>query len=613
MANAFSLNIAVCIKQVPDSSGLRINPGTGNLDRSNAQNVINPYDLFALEAASDLKKSCGGTITAVCMGPPQAESALREALARGADKAVHVCGPAFSGSDTWATSLALASTVLLLDQVNLVLCGKQAVDGDTAQVGPGIAAHLNWPHIAFALRIRASENVLTGECSDDSGNFSASFPLPGVVTLSRGHYPLRRTSLQDWSKALQAQIRQLGPEEIGLEPDQLGIKGSPTRVRSIKTILFTKKTEFFRGSAAQAAEKIESFFRKKSSTPFAASPVRLPDPEKNCRIFVTGEIRKGRITPVTYELAAKALELSDEVSCGSALVFVTPASEIPVEVNPPPPADKVFVLQAPSAHPLDIVSLTAALADFFTHARPDIILGGATAWGRSLMPRLSVLLRTGLTADCTALTIDGKTGDLLQTRPAFGGNILATITCNRKPQMATVRPGVFKEAFAGHWPDQVCLPVPDSIIDSGITIMETSVPETPGNSLAGAAAVAAGGMGLGSDGFKLLEEFSILSGAAVGASRSAVDAGWAGLHCQVGQTGRTVQPALYMAFGISGAVQHLAGMQSSGFIISINRDPESAIFGVSDLAIIGDCKEILRALITRLRNRKNGSPEWKDS
>ena len=237
--------------------------------------------------------------------------------------------------------------------------------------------------------------------------------------------------------------------------------------------------------------------------------------------------------------------------------------------------------------------------------QPEIILAGATYLGRAFIPQVAAALKTGLTADCTAFAIDPDKRLLLQTRPAFGGNIMATIITPRTyPQMATARPGVFKPAPPAAAPAGEVIRVdlaaleqpPRSRFVGTVAEIKERVP------LSAAEVIVAGGRGLKeAKHFKLLEELADLLGGAVGATRAAVDAGWIPYAHQIGQTGKTVSPKLYIACGISGATQHLVGMQSSDVIVAINKDPQAPIFQVADVGLVGDLFEIVPALIQEIK------------
>ncbi|MCX5719781.1 MAG: electron transfer flavoprotein subunit alpha/FixB family protein, partial [Nitrospirae bacterium] len=239
--------------------------------------------------------------------------------------------------------------------------------------------------------------------------------------------------------------------------------------------------------------------------------------------------------------------------------------------------------------------------------QPEIVLAGATPIGRSFIPRVAARLGTGLTADCTSLEIDRDTRNLFQIRPAFGGNIMATILCpNNRPQMATVRPRVMKRGQYNENRAGEIIPVKAAGISSRTMVLETvkEISDIIVN-LQEADIIISGGRGLGNpQGFKLLEELAGLIGGAVGSSRAAVDEGWISYSHQVGQTGKTVCPKIYFACGISGAVQHLVGMQSSDIIIAINKNPEAPIFNVATFGIVGDLYEIIPLLIKKIKEMR---------
>jgi electron transfer flavoprotein alpha subunit len=244
--------------------------------------------------------------------------------------------------------------------------------------------------------------------------------------------------------------------------------------------------------------------------------------------------------------------------------------------------------------------------------KPEIVLCGATNIGRSLIPRVAVQIGTGLTADCTGLDIDKETGFLLQTRPAFGGNIMATIiTANNRPQMATVRHKVMKEAF----PDdtkkgqiiKVDLSKQDYFSRTKLLNFVEEIEETV--NLTEADIIVSGGRGIkGPENFSLIKDLAKALGGAVGASRAAVDSGWIPYSHQVGQTGKTVCPKVYVACGISGAIQHLVGMQSSDVIIAINKDPDAPIFKVASYGIVGDLLTVIPEIIKQIKTAKSPAP-----
>jgi electron transfer flavoprotein beta subunit len=251
------MHIIVCIKQVPDTTNVRINPETNTLIREGVECIVNPFDMYAIEEAIRLKEQRGGKVTAITMGPPQAESALREALSLGVDEAVLISNRAFAGSDTWATSLTLARAIDEIGNYDLVICGKQAIDGDTAQVGPGIAVHLRIPQITFVKKIEEiTDRTIRAERMMEEGYQIVESPLPVLLTVVKEINEPRLPSLRGKMRAKTAKIPVWGPEEVGLDPEHIGLKGSPTYVTKIFTPERKSSGKMFRGDAEEVVDQL---------------------------------------------------------------------------------------------------------------------------------------------------------------------------------------------------------------------------------------------------------------------------------------------------------------------------------------------------------------------
>ena len=271
-------------------------------------------------------------------------------------------------------------------------------------------------------------------------------------------------------------------------------------------------------------------------------------------------------------------------------------------------ADQVIVIEGPEYQQFTTDAYVNALTYVVEKYGPTTVMIGATPNGRDLGPRFSSRLRTGLTADCTSLDIDEETGNVAWTRPAFGGNLMATIMCpDHRPQCGTVRPGVFKKPEAGENKAEVIKEdfhvAPEEIRTTLLEVIKEAGGEIV--DLEGADVIVAGGRGVGGpEGFAPIKELADLLGGVVGASRAAVDSGWIAHSHQVGQTGKTVGPKLYVACGISGAIQHVAGMSSSDCIIAINKDEDASIFNIADYGIVGDLFEVVPALTAEIKKLK---------
>ena len=251
------MNIVVCIKQVPDTTNVRIDPETNTLVRTGVASIINPFDMYAIEEAIRLKEKFGGMITVITMGPPQAEDALREAISLGADEAVLVSDRAFAGSDTWATSYTLSKTIQKIGKFDIVICGKQAIDGDTAQVGPGVAAFLDIPQITFVKNIEEiKDSMIRAESMTEEGYDIVEAPLPCLITVVKEINEPRLPSLKGKMRAKKIEIKKLEAKDLDADPDLLGLKGSPTKVVKIFTPPPRKGGQILQGEAKEVCEKL---------------------------------------------------------------------------------------------------------------------------------------------------------------------------------------------------------------------------------------------------------------------------------------------------------------------------------------------------------------------
>lgn len=257
------MNIIVCIKQVPDTTNVRIDPETNTLVRTGVQSIINPFDMYAIEEGIRLKEKFGGLLTVITMGPPQAEEALREAVSLGADDVILISDRAFAGSDTWATSYTLSRAIQKIGGFNLIICGKQAIDGDTAQVGPGISAHLDIPQVTYVKKIE--EVVLPGaesvghirvERMTEEGYEIIESPMPCLLTVVKEINEPRLPSLKGKMRAKKIEIKKLTAKDLDADPDCLGLKGSPTKVVRIFTPPPRKGGQILQGEAKDVCAKL---------------------------------------------------------------------------------------------------------------------------------------------------------------------------------------------------------------------------------------------------------------------------------------------------------------------------------------------------------------------
>lgn len=325
-------------------------------------------------------------------------------------------------------------------------------------------------------------------------------------------------------------------------------------------------------------------------------------------VWVFAEQREGNLQKVSKELLGKGREIAGKLGVKLTAVLlgqkIGNLSQTLISYG----ADEVLVADHLLLKNYTTDAYTKVICDMIDERKPEILFFGATYIGRDLGPRVAARVKTGLTADCTGLDIDMETRNLLMTRPAFGGNLMATIECaEHRPQMSTVRPGVFSVPDISPERTGKIEGVTVNLCDEDIRTQVLKVVKSLKEKIdiTESKVIVSGGRGVGNSvGFTLLKELADALGGVVGGSRAAVDSGWIEKDYQVGQTGKTVRPNLYIACGISGAIQHLAGMQESGYIVAINKDGDAPIMGIADLAVTGDLYKIVPEMINQVKELK---------
>ena len=592
------MRILICLKQVPDTTEVKLT-GDLTLEREFVAQVLNPADESALELGLELKEKHGGTVTVLTMGPKRAEGMLREALSRGADEAVLMTSPRFAGADTLVTAHCLAEAEKALGGFDLILCGRRAVDGETGQVGPMVAALLERPCVVNATEGEIIEGCLRALQLTETGSQEWKAPLPAVMTLCEWSHALRLPTISGLRRAAQADVRFCEPEDLGIDPATCGLKASPTRVTHISArpvgVRPCVKTSF-----AEVMKALEA----KGLALGAAGQEEAPRPD----VSADKDEQSAAITIAVLcegdgSAAAELLGKARQLTPSGRVLALSETEEPPLSAFASFGADEAAAL----GRLTDDCAQADRIADALRQLQPDTVLFPATIRGRFLSAWAAAKLHTGLTADCTALSLT-ETGLLKQVRPAFGGNLTAEILCKTaRPQMASVRPGVFPEPAP--LTGRTCALRPLKLAASPERMKRLSfTPAESGVSLQGAPVIVTGGKGVGSKkGFEKLEELAALLGGGVGATRSAVDAGWISYPHQIGQTGITVRPRLYLAFGVSGLVQHTVGMSSSGVVVAVNKDRNAPIFACADYGIVADWEETIGEWIQYVKERKQQS------
>ena len=630
------MNYIVLVKQVPDIKNIPNEAWDwekGTLKRGLLDNVCNELDKQALAFTLRMGEQRKGRTVSLTMGPPFAEEVLRYSLSIGIDYGVLLTDRKLGGADTAATAYPLAQAIRKIEKEifngnrdYIIVSGMQSIDGDTAQVPPQIAEELGIVHIAYATSFGFDNGNLRVERITRRGTETVSSEnYPCLVTVTEWTQPLNAAfSRTRW--AYSQELYQWSADDVNADESRIGLAGSRTNVVKIFSPKEAgQRTCVFENDLVKLAGMIkEKYTSEVEVTEEVEKPkYQLPEGKESDYkgdVWVYAEQEGGEINPASFELLGKATDLAGSLGekVGAVLVGkdIKGLSEELIAYG----ADRVYIAEHELLENFLPVPYTKAISALIKKYEPQMLLFSATPMGRELGPRVAYSSDSGLTADCTGLDIidfeRGEreyTGILMQTRPALGGNVMASIiTQNSKVQMSTARPGVMKALE----PDKTrkgevfeyTLSVTEA--DLGAKIISAELRQLTFE-LKDASIIVSGGRGCktkeGYDQYirPLAESMSkfLNQEAMVGASRLAVESGFIDRSHQVGQTGQTVKPRLYIAIGISGAVQHLTGMQSSDIILAINKDPNARIFKVADFGVVGNLEEVVPELINVLNSQ----------
>jgi electron transfer flavoprotein alpha subunit len=630
------MNYIVLVKQVPDIRNIPNEAWDwekGILKRGLLDNACNELDKQALVFAVRMREKTGGRIVSLTMGPPFAEEVLRYALSVGADVGVLLTDRKLGGADTAATAYPLAQAIRKVEREifngnkdYIVISGMQSIDGDTAQVPAQIAEELGVAHIAYATSFDLDHaKVIVGRITMKGTERVAPNNYPCLITVAKWTEPINALfSRTRW--ALSQELYRWSAADINADDARIGLAGSRTtvfRIFSPKEV--SKRNCIFENDMTKLVGMLKEAYTRKAKTvgeEEKGESYRIPEGKKpyyTGEVWVYAEQEDGELNPASLELLGRATELAGSLKERVGAVVVGKGVMALADDLIAYGAKKVYVVEHELLADFLPVPYARVVSELVLKYKPQIMLFSATPLGRELAPRVAYRSESGLTADCTGLDIiDFRRGQqeligvLRQTRPALGGNIMAAIiTQNSRLQMSTVRPGVMtalvpdkgrRGEVIGHTPK-----VESS--DLGVTIVY-SEPRQLSSDITEAGAIACGGIGCKTkENFEryivpLAESLGKFLGekAMVGASRAAVEAGFIDRSHQVGQTGHTVKPRVYVAVGVSGAVQHLTGMQNSDIIIAVNKNPKAPIFKVADFGVVANMEEKLPELIKALNS-----------
>ena len=642
------MTIISLMKQVPLPSEMRMGDD-GLMDRTKAKSIINIDCQYALEAGLQIKNENPEAKLIVCsMGPPSFTESLEKALAMGYDEAYLLSDRRLGGSDTYATGLALSHLLKHLgfgegqDEDYIIVAGRQTSDGDTAHVPSQVAEFMGIPQATFIETANLVDGKIEAKRIIEGGYQMMRLPLPCAMSFTPTGIDPRRATLSGAVRARNTEIKMLDIDDVNLGTEHIGLgtpgeSGSPTIVSKVATI----KSERAPAKVAEGhneVELVDSFLaqmkegkntlevkeKKAKKAKKANDSIPRVDFRKGASGILTwAEVVKGEISRPSLELLTPARELANSLEEGTTvttLLIGKDVGDLAKELIAYG-ADEVIVVDDERLEEYRILPFSEIFSQVIEERNPEIALFAATTAGRELAPRIGVKRGSGVTADCTQLIIgehkhrNKETKEqviyapiLESRRPTYGESKLATIIGFVCPQISTARAGTFEVPQKDESREGKITPFTPKLEEKEFAaeIIETVIGEGGMQSLFDADIIVAGGRGTAGDGMQLVKDLvDALKEQGIkaewAASRVMVDEGVSEYARQIGQTGKTVRPKVYIAVGISGAVQHIAGMKESETIVAINNNAKETIFSNADFAIVGDYSDILPELIDRVK------------
>ena len=582
------MRIAVLVKQIPAPEQLRFE-GT-RLARLGVDLEVSAYCRRANAKAVELAGE-DGEVVVFTMGPPSAEDALREMLACGATRAVHLCDPAFAGADTLATARALAAAIRTEGPFDLILVGVNSLDADTGQVGPELAELLGLPFVGPARELTVGAGSAVARQETHDGHRTVRVALPAVVSTAERLCDPSKAKPEERVLVDAGLIRCVGRADLGLGPEDVGEAGSPTHVGPVRV----EEVARHRRQVDTAAEAVAALEELGAFDEDSASVVRAVVPEAGgtgpavwCFVEPGGDRANDELLGEAAALAAVL---------GGSVTAVTPAP-VPTGLGAKG-ADRILVVPG-DHHPERWASALGAAA---ARELPWALLVGSTRAGRTVASIVAARNGWGLTGDAIGIEVAAD-GRMLAWKPAFGGRLVAPIESDSPVQMATVRPGVLHARRPRAERDPAVEELPDGPAPR-ISIRSIERDDDAAIDLLEADRVIGIGTGIEPADYHLLEPLrQVLGGAPVAATRRVTDKGWMPHSRQVGITGHYIAPRLYVALGLSGRFNHMVGVRKAATVLAINADPEALVFDHCDVGIVGDWRTVLPELVHALGARR---------
>ena len=591
---------AVCVKQVPMLIDLRFDTEAGRIVRQGVRLQANPLDNVAtLTTVAALAGIDDVEVVALSMGPQQAEAVLRHAIGLGADRGILICDPLLAGSDTLATARVLAAAIRRVG-ATLVVLGRHSIDSETGQTGAMVAGLLNWTLVSAVRRLEITPGGVRADRENDDGDQTVEASLPLVVTVADSACQERWPSAEERERAAIATVQTWDAAALGLRREVVGSAGSPTSVGTGRLVTTGRRRVILGGEPATVVEKLCSALRDDPAAGARAprsSASRDHSERTGAGVWAVVEAGPAGLRRVSRELVGAAAELADLLG-GSAVAVALDADAAQYAAQTGGwGAHLALAVPASGAARSDPAVHAAALTSLIRDRCPAVVLLPSTTWGREVAGIACARLGLGLTGDAIGFEVDS--GRLVALKPALAGALVAPISSSTVPSMVTVRSGALelRPAAAGiECPVEVVSPPlpPHRVFETGFRA------DNGDAELASAATVFCAGMGIGEDGIALLRTCALQAGASIAATRRVCEAGWLPRRVQVGLTGHSIAPQLYVAAGVRGAFEHLVGIRRATTVVAINADPKAPIFEACDYGIVSDARVILPILAARL-------------
>jgi len=594
-----SLRIAALVKQIPAFEAMTLG-ADGRLVRDGRELEMSAYCRRAVAQAVVLAAEHGGTVTVFTLGPPSAEDCLREAIAWASDRDVDATGvlvsdPAFAGSDTLATARALAAAIDVSGGFDLVLAGRNSVDADTGQVGPELAELLGLPFVTGARHLTLTDHTLDIRAEHDDGWAQVRVDLPAIVSTAERLVDPCKVPPEGRAAVPTDRIVTRGAADLG--PGPWGVAASPTTVGATRTVDASRLARVdadrplddqITGAVALLVERGALDARHDHDADRGTVPLHRAVADR-----VAGVVVEPNRAGLTRELLGAAARLGAEV------VALT-LDGIDLDDLGSWGADHAIAFTG-----LEIANeedTATAITEWARAARPWAILAPGTAWGREVASRTAAALGTGLTGDAIELELDAAQEGLVAWKPAFGGRLVAAIRCTTRPQMATVRAGVLATAMPRrHRPTETVVPVtPRSRVRIAARTRDDDL-----DLVADAPVVVGVGQGVDPADYPLLDPLTAALGGELAATRKVTDQGWMPRARQIGITGRTIAPRLFVSVGASGKFNHMVGVRTAGTILAVNIDPGALVVDAADVTIVGDYRDVVPRLAAAIRAVRN--------